>query len=258
MLVAIMYGFSLLPEMSGALLILIWGLGFLGFIWWERRARNPVLNMGLFRNNRVFLFSNLAALINYSATFAVVFLLSIYLQQIKGFNPHDAGLILILQPIVQTIFSPLAGRLSDKVEPRIIASIGMALTVVGLSFLAFLSGTTTLEFIEVSLFVLGLGFAFFASPNTNAVMCYVERFYGVASGTLGTMRQVGQMLNMGIAALIFVMIIGRVQITPEYYPLFLSSVRMLFVIFAALCLLGVFASTVRGKVRTCPPDSRTS
>lgn len=258
-LVAVMYGFSLLPEMSGGLLILIGGLGILGFVWWERRARNPVLNMGLFRNNRVFLFSNLAALINYSATFAVVFLLSLYLQQIKGFNPQDAGLILILQPIVQTIFSPLAGRLSDKVEPRIIASIGMAATVVGLSFLAFLNETTTLEFIYFSLFILGFGFAFFASPNINAVMCSVERrLYGVASGTLGTMRQVGQMLSMGIAALVFAMIIGRVQITAEYYPLFLSSVRISFAIFAVMCLFGVFASIVRGRVRIYKPYSQTS
>jgi len=159
-------------------------------------------------------------------------------------------LILILQPIVQTVFSPLAGRLSDKVEPRIIASIGMAATVAGLSFLAFLNETTTLEFIYVSLFILGFGFAFFASPNINAVMCSVERrLYGVASGTLGTMRQVGQMLSMGITMLILTAFMGRAQITPEYYPLFLQSTMIIFTTFAALCFIGIFASLARGKVQ---------
>jgi hypothetical protein len=98
--------------------------------------------------------------------------------------------------------------------------------------------------------LLGLGFGLFSSPNTNAVMSSVDkRFYGVASATLGTMRMIGQMFSMGIAMLIFSIYIGKIQIAPQHYALFLKSVRTAFIVFAILCLGGIFASLARGKVR---------
>lgn len=250
MLIAIMYGFSVLPGPLGICLTLAGVLGILAFVKWEMKVESPVLDINLFRNNRVFAFSNLAALINFSATFAVGFLLSLYLQYVKGFGPGYAGLILVSRPVVMAIFSPLAGRLSDRIEPRIVASIGMTLITIGLCLLIFLNEKTTLEFIIASLLLLGFGAALFSSPNINAVMSSVEkRSYGVASGTVGTMRLVGQTLSMGIAMLIFAVYLGRVQITPEYYPLFLRGVKVAFVIFATLCFGGIFASLARGKIR---------
>ncbi|MDD1744604.1 MAG: MFS transporter [Candidatus Methanoperedens sp.] len=248
-LVALMYGFSLLPQILGSGLILMGIMGIAVFISWELKVKAPVLDMNLFRGNTVFTFSVLAALINYSATFAVSFFLSLYLQYIKGIAPQDAGLILVAQPVVMVVFSPLAGRLSDRIEPGKIASVGMAITAVGLFLFTFLDEKTTLEFIVFSLILIGLGFALFSSPNTNAVMSSVEkRFYGIASATLGTMRLVGQMLSMGIAMIIFAVFIGRVEITPEYYISFLKSMNTAFIIFSALCFAGVFASLARGKV----------
>ncbi len=249
-LVAIMYGFSRLPETLGIWLVAIGTAGLLAFIWWETRANNPILNIGLFRHNTVFSLSNLAALINYMATSAVGFLLSLYLQYIKGFSPQRAGLILISQAVVMAILSPLAGRLSDRIEPRVLASIGMALTTAGLILLTFLNQNTGLAFILLCLVILGLGFALFSSPNSNAVMSSVEKkFYGVASGILGTMRLTGQMFSLGIAMLLFALFIGHVRITPEYYLLFLESTRTAFIIFAALCFGGIFASLARGKTK---------
>ena len=249
-LVAIMYGLSLLPAMSGVWVIIIGILGILAFIRWEMKVASPVLPMNLFKNNAVFAFSNLAALISYSATFAVAFLLSLYLQYTKGLSPQNAGLILVSMPAMQAILSPLAGRLSDRIEPRIIASIGMGLTTVGLVLLTFLNQNTAIGFILISLIILGFGFALFSSPNTNAIMSSVEkRSYGIASATLATMRTVGMTLSMGIAMLIFAIFIGRVEITPEYYPVFVSSLKIAFVIFATLCFGGIFASLARGKIR---------
>ena len=250
-LAALMYGFSLLPATSGAGVILVGALGIVAFIGWESRVRSPVLNINLFRNNPVFAFSNLAALINYSATSAIGFLLSLYLQYVKGLGPQEAGLVLVAQPVMQAIFSPVAGRLSDKVEPRLVASAGMGLTVVGLALFSFLGEATSLTFITSGLVLLGLGFALFSSPNTNAVMGSVEkRFYGVASATVGTMRLTGQMLSLGVAVLILAVNIGRVQITPQYHPLFLESARVTFAVFAALCVGGIFASLARGNMRS--------
>jgi MFS family permease len=206
--------------------------------------------MNLLRHNAVFALSNVAALINYSATFAVSFLMSLYLQYIDGFSPLYAGLILVSLPAAQAIVSPVAGRLSDRVEPRIVSSIGMAFTVIGLSLFTILDAATTLDFILASLFLQGLGFGLFSSPNTSAIMGSVDRkFYGVAASMTATMRLIGQMLSMGFATSLFAIVVGRVEITPFYYPLFLASVRLAFVVLAVLCFLGIFASLARGKVR---------
>jgi len=169
---------------------------------------------------------------------------------VKGFNPESAGLILVVKPAMQAIFSPLAGRLSDRIEPRLIASAGMALTTVGLIIFVFLSEETPLQLIVGNLVLMGFGFALFSSPNTNAVMSSAPKTaYGVASAMLATMRQVGMSFSMGLVMLMFALYIGRVQITPEYYPLFQESMKTSFIIFAILCFSGIFASLARGKVR---------
>ncbi len=250
MLIAIMYGLTMLPEMTGGWLILAGAAGVAVFVTWEQKVKSPLLDTNLFRKNTIFALSNLAALINYSATFAVSFLLSLYLQYIKGLSPQFAGLVLVTSPVIQAFFSPLAGRLSDKIEPRIVASAGMGLTSIGLVLFVFLKASTSLLFITSGLVILGFGFALFSSPNTNAVMSSVQkRFYGVASATLATTRQLGMMLSMGMVMLIFRLYLGRVQITPEYYQAFLQSVNMAFIVFVFLCFGGIFASLARGKVR---------
>jgi len=248
-LVSVMYGLSLLPNIMGVWLIFFGIAWTLLFIYWEKKVEHPVINMNIFCNNRTFTFSNLAALINYSATFAVSFLLSLYLQYIKGLPPQSAGMILVAQPFVMTIFSPMAGKLSDRVEPRIVASMGMVVMTIGLFLFSLLDNETTLTFIILNLILLGFGYALFSSPNTNAIMTSVEkRYYGIASGTLGTMRLVGQMLSMGIAMLLFALFIGRAQITPEYYSPFVESIKAAFMIFSVLCFIGIFASMARGKL----------
>jgi EmrB/QacA subfamily drug resistance transporter len=249
-LVALVYGFTLLPAMSGVGLIIGGIIGLSAFARWEVRTKSPVLDISLFKNSKAFTLSNVAALINYSATFAVSFLISLYLQYLKGFNPESAGLILVAMPAMQAIFSPLAGRLSDRIEPRLIASAGMVLTTIGLTIFIFVNAQTPLNLIIGNLILMGFGFALFSSPNTNAVMSSAPNTaYGVASATLATMRQVGMVLSMGIAMLMFTLYIGRVQITPEYYSLFQQSMKTAFIIFAILCFGGIFASLARGKVR---------
>jgi EmrB/QacA subfamily drug resistance transporter len=246
--VAVMYGFSVLPELKGVALLAFGTLGVIAFALFEIRTSSPVLDISLLTKNRIFAFSNLSALINYSATYAVTFLLSLDLQYTKGFTPEHAGLILVAQPVVMAMVSPIAGRLSDRTEPRIVASVGMAFTALGLFLLIFLTESTPLWHLIITLIILGIGFGLFSSPNTNAIMSSVDKkFYGVASGMNGTMRLLGQMLSMGIAMMIFAIVIGPVEITPEYYPQFVLSLHYAFILFTAFCILGIFASLVRGN-----------
>jgi EmrB/QacA subfamily drug resistance transporter len=247
-LVSLMYGFSRLPSVPGLALTASGLAALAGFVLFEVRAKAPLLDLRLFRTNRIFAFSNLAALINYSATSAVAFLMSLYLQYVKGLPPHKAGLVLVAQPIVMALASPFAGKLSDRSEPRVIASLGMALSAAGLVLFSFLRTGTGFGFIVASLVCLGLGFGLFSSPNTNAVMCSVEkRHLGIASAALGTMRLSGQMLSAGITMMIFALVMGRAPIQPSVYPQFLRSVRIAFVFYALLCVAGIFASLARGN-----------
>lgn len=247
-LTLLIVGLSVLPDPRGYLLIGGSLAGFLLFLVREGRAKNPLLSLPLFTGNRVFAMSNLAALINYSATFALTFFLSLYLQYIKGLPPETAGLVLISQPVLMAIFSPIAGRLSDRHEPRLLASLGMGIMAVMLAFLATAGKRTPLELLIAELVLIGIGYAFFSSPNTNAVMGSVDRRqYGVASATLGTMRLVGQMLSMGLAMLVLSLWVGHAAITPLVYPAFLHAQQASFAIFAVLCVGGVFASLARGR-----------
>lgn len=249
-LVALIYGLTSLPDLLGVLLLAIAAVTIVIFAAWEDRAPSPLIHMSLFRHNPAFVFSNLASLIGYAATYAVTFLLSLYLQYNKGLSPEAAGLILVISPAVQFVLSPLMGRLSDRVEPRRLASIGMVIMTVGIGLLIFLGRDTSIAYLVICLLVLGAGLGFFASPNTNAVMTSVSRqWYGVASSAMVASRQVGAMLSMGIAMLVFAVVIGRVAITPALYDDFARSARIAFIIFTALCLAGVFASLARGNVR---------
>ncbi len=246
-----MYGFSSLPSLTGIILFIIGAAGMAFFIRWEGRVKSPIFDLSLFRHNRVFIFSNLAALVTYLSTFAVTYFLSLYLQYIKDYTPQTAGLVLIVSSVLMTIFTLFSGFISQKRDPRLVATAGMALNCAALIMLIFLGDNTSIWYIIAALAIYGTGIGLFVSPNTNAIMGSVEsRVLGVASGTLGTMRTAGMMLSMGITMILFSVYIGQAEITSAYYPQFLDSVRAGFIIFSVLGAGGVIAQMVarnRGK-----------
>lgn len=243
---AFIYGFSTLPHVKGFILIGAGILMLLYFSYYEKKQEQPVFNIRMFLGNRVFKLSSLSALINYSATFAVSFMLSLYLQYIRELSPRDAGLVLIMQSITQAIVSLRSGRLSDRMSPTILATSGMAIIFVGLVCLCFITETTSLYFIMGILVLLGLGFGIFSSPNMNIIMSSVDKkYYSMASATTGTMRLTGQAISMGIAMMAISLTVGNIQISPEVHSGLVSSMRITFIICSVLCLIGVYASSVR-------------
>lgn len=249
-LTLLMMGVSSLPAARGAALA-GWGAGlFAAFLLWEARHPSPVLPLGLFRHNLLFTLSNLAALIHYAATFASGFLISLYLQSVRGMDPGRAGLVLAAQPLVMALASPLAGRLSDRVQPRRVASAGMALAVAALLMLSLLEAGTPMAFVLGALGVMGLGLGLFSSPNTNAIMGSVDRKqYGLATGTLSTMRTVGMTASMAVVMLFFSVRPGAASLSPERAGAFLDASRSAYLAFAALCAAGMLASLARGRAR---------
>ncbi len=243
-----MYGFSKLPSATGWICLISGIVVALVFLMFEKRLNNPVFDIRLILRNRVFAFSGLAALINYSATSAIGFFMSLYLQYVKGLDAWSAGLIMIAQPVAMTLLSPIAGHLSDRKNPGVIASIGMALTAAGLILLCFITATTPFYIIIILLIIMGTGFGLFSSPNSNAIMSSVEkRHLGIASGVVGTMRMIGQMMSMGIAMMLIALYIGKQTINLLTFPGLISSMKTGFIIFSGLSVLGIFASLARNK-----------
>ncbi|MGF7119574.1 MFS transporter [Methanobacterium oryzae] len=246
-IIALMQGFSSLTTNLGKFLILAGLLGIFIFLKYENKIKHPLLKTSIFKN-RVFTISILSILIINLGTTSITFLLSLYFQYLKLFSPETAGIILILNPLSVAVLSPFAGRISDKIDTRIIASIGMTITTIGLFLFTFLNENTPLEFIIFSLILVGTGLALFSSPATNAAMNSVgKKIYGTASATVSTMVFTGQVLSMGIVILIFDIYLGNAQIIPQYYPLFLKSANIAFIVYTIICFVAIFALILMGK-----------
>lgn len=247
---ALVYGSSLIPSatgwglMGGALILLL-------LFWrYESRAPHPLLDTRLFSHNRLFTYSSLSALINYTSTFAIVFFLSLYLQKIQGLSPRDAGAVIVAQPAMMAIFSPIVGRLSDKIQPRYFATAGMAMCTTGLGMLAFLGPSTSIGIIVAILIWVGIGFALFSSPNMNTIMSSVERRqYGQASGLASSMRVFGQIISMSIVTLLISLLFGSQSIEEVSHPVFLKAMRWGFIVFTLIGVPGIYFSFNRGNLK---------
>lgn len=245
--------FGLSKLVNGLLYQLIFIVGIILlviFVLYELRQPNPVLPIHHVKTNKPFIYSNLANFINYSSTAALSFLLSLYLQTAVGLDTLSAGFILLTQPIIMAILSPFLGALSDRVQPRILSSIGMGITAIGLFCFVFLSRQTPTHFIVLNLAFVGVGLAFFSSPNTNAIMSSVDKtLYGAASSMMANMRLFGQSISIAIVSVITATFIQDLPLgSPNYVDQLMISLKFTFITFAILSSLGILASLSRGKV----------
>jgi MFS family permease len=182
--------------------------------WWFVRRMghqvDPLLDIRAVAQNRALVFSLLATGINYASTFCVGFLLSLYLQVVRGLSPTHAGLVLAVPPFIQSLGSPGVGRLADRLPAPWMASAGMGLCAGVLAVLASnAQGFSVLQLAGV-LAVLGLGFALFASPNMTVILAAVPpQSYAVASSLTGAMRTFGMAASMAGITVVFGQVMGE-------------------------------------------------
>ena len=243
-MVLFMYGFTILNTYLGIILTILGIVILIIFALIELKQDHPVFDVRFFKN-RKFSSSNFASLSAYLATFAVTTILNYHLQYIKGFDSQSAGMILLVAPLCQVVLAPIAGRLSDRYVPQILAAIGMGLGTISLILFSFLNGQTPLEYLIISMVIYGIGFGLFSPPNTNVIMSSVPpKDTSVASAAVSTMRTVGQAMSMGILTLVFAFVMGNVPIVEQYYPLLITSSQITCLICVVLCMASVFASFV--------------
>ncbi len=229
------------------------------FIMYELKSNSPLISLRSIVKNRVFIFSNIATWFNYAASFGVTFFFSIYLQVVRGISPKSAGFILVLQPLLQAICAPLAGRMADRYQPAWIATAGMSLCTVGLVMSAMLTASTPLLMLYSILVVMGLGFGFFSTPNSTAIMGSVTpKDYGVASSVIATMRTTGMLTGMTIITVLLAHYLGNRPINHDTIDGFMVTMQRAMVLFSILGLVAIFFSAGRIKIRLKCSDSSSA
>ncbi len=222
------------------------------FVRRQKRIPHRMLNVGLFRN-RVFTGSCLSAFLNYAASYSISYFMALYLQMIGCMTASEAGMLMLIQAAVQAIITPLFGRLSDKVaDKRILPTVGMALTGLGVSMFLLYGMEMDLTLVLATMVTVGFGAGMFSSPNTSVIMGSVPRNEtSEASAMVAVMRQAGMMISMGIAMLfIDVVMGGSDNLVPENYGLFVEVIHYSFAVCLVMCIVGIIASLMRGSNRS--------
>lgn len=237
-IIILLYGFTTIFSIIGRIMIIGGVLGLLTFFKLESHNKYPLIQVKIFRSAVPLLSSGATLLLN-SSTSAVWVLVSLYLQLVQSLTPFNAGIILTIQPLLVTIFSPFAGRLSDNIGGAPISLIGITITTIGLFLATFISIETSLLLIIVFALIMGAGTALFASPNSNTFMSSIDRkYFGSASATFSTLIFTGQLLSMALVLLIFSSTLGGMKISPSQYSEFIWSLKKVFSLFTVISLLG--------------------
>ena len=236
-----------LPHINYALLLLV-SLGLIWlFVWHQSNSDQPLIRWQMFTQNRLFSFSLASASLMYAGLYPLTFLLSLYLQYIRDLSPSDTGQVILMQGIAMALLAPFSGRLSDRIQPRNIATAGCIVVTLGFLMLVQLDMHTTQLYIGGSLFLIGIGMGLFTSPNNNAVVSAVDaRDLGVATATMNLARVMGNLIGMGVVNLLMNLNLGDKQIIPIYYGLLESTISTAIIISLAYALVGGFLSAMRG------------
>ncbi len=221
------------------------------FVRRQLTVEDKLLDVTLFKN-RVFSGSCLAAFLVYASSYSISFFLALYLQSIGELSASAAGSLMLIQPAVQAVFTPLFGKLSDRMEDkRILPTAGVLLVTVGLVSMSTYGLEMNLTQIVATMLVGGFGFAMFSAPNVSIVMGSVPKeSTGEASAVLGVTRQGGMMVSMGLAMMVIALTMGSADhLVPERYPEFIEVIRITFIMCAGFGVVSMVASMLRKPVR---------
>jgi EmrB/QacA subfamily drug resistance transporter len=234
-------------------------------VWTEARVRNPLLDLALLRD-RLFAMGNLTAMLNGIARNGVLFLLVFYLQGARGEDPVTAGIQLAPLAVGMLVLSPISGALADRYGSRLLATLGMLVTAVGLAGLVTISVDTPLWQLVAWQLVVGAGSGLFVSPNTSAVMGVVPPAKrGVGSGMRAMLTNTGFVVSIALAVglittamspSVMVAVFSGTQSGTSGIDLepFIGALRVAFAAGVMVSFLGAGVSLLRGGHRSWEPE----
>jgi MFS family permease len=247
---ALVYGLSILPSLLGVFMLGVSALSLTLFVVHQSRSRRPLIRVQMFRESRVFSMSLTTSLLMYGSNFPLVFLMSFYLQYVKDFSPSQAGQIILLQALAMAIIAPFSGKLADRFEPRLIATLGCGIVACGLLVLSLMTANTSATYIASSLLLIGLGFGLFSTPNNNAIMGAAHpNELGVASASMNLARTIGNLIGMSLVNLMVHYYLGDAQFSPEQNPALILTFELAMNMSLAFVLLACITSWFRGRAR---------
>jgi EmrB/QacA subfamily drug resistance transporter len=245
---ALVYGLSVLPSLLGVFMLGLSAVSLVLFIVHQSRSRRPLIRVQMFRESRLFSMSLATSLLMYGSNFPLVFLMSLYLQYVKGFSPLEAGQIILLQALSMAIMAPFSGKLADKFEPRVIATLGCAIVACGLLVLSLMNTQTSATYIASSLLLIGIGFGLFSTPNNNAIMSATHPDeVGVASASMNLARTIGNLIGMSLVNLMVHYYLGDAQFSPEQNPELILTVELALNMSLAFVVIACVTSWFRGR-----------
>ncbi len=238
---------------------LVFGIiALIGFILWERNFSNPFLDFSLFRD-RIFRSSSLAAFFQSLASYAVIFLVIMYLQGPRGMTPWDASVLLIPGYVLGGMIAPFSGRLSDRKGARVIASVGLALQICSILVYSTLALDTSVLVVVLGSVLSGAGTSTFFPANTSAVMANAPpQSYGISAGLLRTMANLGMVCSFAVAIffasisiprdLAFQIFLGVGEAMNGALAIaFIDGMRSALMVSVLLLIVAFFLSILRGK-----------
>ncbi|WP_321504466.1 MFS transporter [uncultured Methanoregula sp.] len=249
-MITLIYGFSVIPGITGFVCIGSSLVLFSVFILYEKRMASPIFDVNLLFGNRKFMLAGTAAMLGYSITAGMMYVMPLFIQSIMGYSPLVTGMVYVGAALCQVIFSMIAGSLSDRVTSGHISAAGLTLAAIALVLLLGIDPTTSLVIIAVLMMVLYTGLAFFGTPNTYAIMGSVPmEKQGMAAGTIATLRRFGNQLSIAIPMMIFSIILGNVVLADVNPQEFMLSFRIIVGIFIVLTVTGIVCSILQEKAR---------
>ena len=220
------------------------------FVRLQARSAEPLIRVQMFRENSVFSMSLLIAALMYASTYPLGFLLSLYLQYVRGLGAADAGHLLLVQALTMAMVAPFAGRLSDIFSPRWIAACGCLCVFAGFIFLSRLDADTSRLVITLGLVLVGLGFGFFSSPNNNMVMnAAAPGEVGVAGATLSLARVIGNLVGMSLVNLFVHWHLGYQTMSPALSEPLLSTISNAIMLGLGFLFVATVLSLLRVRTR---------
>jgi EmrB/QacA subfamily drug resistance transporter len=246
----LVYGLSILPHIFGMVLLVVSAISLALFILHQSRSRRPLIRVQMFRESRVFSMSLTTSLLMYASNFPLLFLMSLYLQFVKGLSPSHAGQVILVQALSMAVIAPFSGKLADKFQPRLVATLGCVIVACGLLVLSLMNTQTSVTYITSSLLLIGLGFGLFSTPNNNAIMGGVKRHeVGAASASMNLSRTLGNLFGMSLVNLMVHYYLGDAQFTQEQNPALIQTVEMALNMSLAFVVIACLMSAFRGRSR---------
>jgi EmrB/QacA subfamily drug resistance transporter len=257
-LLGLLVGLTLGPDLawsnplvvgSLALFLVAGGL----FIWWEGRVAQPMINLRMF-TRPAFSFNLLAGFILFNGLAFNLLLVPLFLQLVYLLPLETVGLVLISLPLALSVTSPLSGRLSDRVGPRLLTVVGLVITAIGFVSQAGLRADTPLPWLIGNLMLLGVGIGLFQSPNNSTILGNAPpEALGVASGVLAVMRNLGQTCGIAIAGAVWASQVAMIAgqrfdpVTSAPPDILAAGFDRTMYVAAGLALLAIIPSILGGR-----------